>query len=325
MKSLYILSSGELRREGNTLCLENSDGRKFVPITNVSDIYVFGEVSFNKRFLEFMTENHVLLHFFNYYGFYTGSYVPRSHYSSGYLIIKQAEHYMDASKRIAIAGKFVYGAARNMMAVLKYYGSEDIRKKISEIEDKMGRLKYAARIEELMALEGNIREDYYSSFNFIIKNDEFRFTGRQRRPPGSPLNALISFGNGLMYAAVLSEIYRTHLDPRIGYLHESSFRKFTLNLDVAEIFKPIIVDRLIFSMINRSEIDGSDFSREMKGIFLNEKGRSKFLRKFDERLEQTITIGSKKISYRRLIRLELYKLEKHLIGEKEYEPYVSEW
>jgi len=128
-----------------------------------------------------------------------------------------------------------------------------------------------------------------------------------------------------MYVAVLGEIYKTHLDPRIGYLHSTNFRKFTLNLDVSEIFKPIIIDRNIFALINRLEINTSDFSEEDGGIYLNEKGRIKFLKQFNERMNQTITIERRKVSYQMLIRRELYKIGKHIIGEKEYSPYISQW
>ena len=130
-----------------------------------------------------------------------------------------------------------------------------------------------------------------------------------------------------MYSTILSEIYRTHLDPRIGYLHTTNFRRFTLNLDVAEIFKPIIVDRVIFSLISKKMISKKDFKKEGGGLILKEQGRRVFVEELENRLKTTINhreIGSP-VSYRRLLRLELYKLEKHLMGEKEYEPYVTQW
>jgi len=104
-------------------------------------------------------------------------------------------------------------------------------------------------------------------------------------------------------------------------------RRFTLNLDVAEIFKPIIGDRLIFSVINKGIIKPSHFEEKLNGIVLNEKGKQLFVQEFDERLKTTIKhrkLG-RHVSYRELIRLELYKLQKHLIGEEEYTPFVAWW
>ena len=178
-----------------------------------------------------------------------------------------------------------------------------------------------------MAIEGNARDLYYKTFNKIINNDDFEFKRRSRRPPHNRINALISFGNSLVYVVTLSEIYKTHLDPRIGFLHTSNFRRFTLNLDVAEIFKPILVDRVIFYLINKGIINKKHFINSLGGVSLNEKGRMLFIEEFDKRLKTVIQHSSvkRRVSYRRLIRLELYKLEKHLIGEKNYKPFVAHW
>lgn len=179
----------------------------------------------------------------------------------------------------------------------------------------------------MMAIEGNIRETYYRAFDFILENEDFVFDKRTRRPPKNNLNTLISFGNSMLYTIVLSEIYNTHLDPRIGYLHTSNNRRFTLNLDVAEIFKPILVDRVIFTLISRKMLTNKHFDKKADGIILKDEGRKIFIQEMDSRLQRTIDYKKlgKQVSYRRLIRLELYKLEKHLIGEQEYEPFVSSW
>lgn len=147
---------------------------------------------------------------------------------------------------------------------------------------------------------------------------------RTKRPPENEINALISFGNSLLYTTVLSQIYQTHLDPRIGYLHTSNHRKFTLNLDIAEIFKPVIVDRLIFTLLNRKQITKKDFLKDMNGVFLNDKGRKTFVQEFNNKIETTVYSQKLKrnVSYRSLIRIEAYKIEKHIINDQEYFPYV---
>jgi len=328
-RTLYIFSDGEIKRKGNTIYFESSEGKKYVPIENTQEILIFGEVSLNKRLLEFLNENEIVVHFFNYYGFYIGSFYPREHLNSGYMILKQAEHYLDTTKRLRLAKKFVWGAVKNIIKVLEYYIARG--KPLQEIVERIANLEpsisIANSIENLMAIEGNIRDHYYDSFNIIIENENFPFEGRTRKPPKNMINALISFSNSLVYVVCLSEIYHTHLDPRIGFLHSTNMRRFTLNLDVAEIFKPIIGDRLIFSVINKGIIKPSHFEEKLNGIVLNEKGKQLFVQEFDERLKTTIKhrkLG-RHVSYRELIRLELYKLQKHLIGEEEYTPFVAWW
>lgn len=328
-KTIYIFKDGRLRRKGNTLFFETEEAQKYIPVEDVSDIMVYGEVDINKKFLDFVSQKEILVHYFNYYGYYTGTFYPREHMVSGHLILKQAEHYMDEEKRINIARGFVSGAARNIRQVLKYYhnrgcGLGDIIKDIEKFNTDLGNYN---EIAQLMAIEGNIRERYYQAFDRILDDPDFVFESRTRRPPRNNINTLISFGNAMMYTLALGEIYKTHLDPRIGFLHSTNFRRFTLNLDIAEIFKPIIVDRVILSLVGKKMITGEDFDSTTEGLLLKERARRKFVEEFDSKLKATINHKSigRPVSYRRLIRLELYKLEKHLIGEQTYEPFIAHW
>lgn len=328
-KTLYVFSNGELMRKDNTLCFETEQGKRYMPVEDTGEIMIFGEVDLNKKLLEFLSQKEIVLHFFNHYGYYMGSFYPREHLNSGYAILRQAEHYLDKKKRLCIAMEIVRGAAKNIRQVLKYYNSrgKDLEDTIKAIENLMPAIEGVRDTAELMALEGNIREHYYKSFDRITGNPDFAFQERSRRPPKNYMNTLISFGNSLMYTICLSEIYKTHLDPRIGYLHSTNFRRFTLNLDVAEIFKPIIIDRLIFSLIGRKIIGKNDFDKVTEGIMLKDKARKCFVEELDSKLKTTINhraIG-RPVSYRRLIRLELYKIIKHLMEEKEYQAFVANW
>lgn len=328
-KTIYIFSSGELKRKQNTLFFEKPDGtKKFIPVENTAEIMIFGEISLNKKLLDFLSQSEILLHFFNYYGYYMGSFYPREHYNSGFMILKQAEHYLDRTKRLTLAKKFVQGATDNIVKILAYYNNRNINllQYLAKMEELKRLIPSQNSVEEAMAIEGNIRNVYYDAWSSITQNKDFVFDKREKRPPTNKINALISFGNSMMYVEVLRQIYQTHLDPRIGYLHSTNFRRFSLNLDVAEIFKPIIIDRMIFSLINKKMLKSTHFMKELNGTYLNDKGRMIFVKEFDEKLKNTIKlkdIGN--VSYRRLIRIELYKLEKHLMGEKEYIPFVARW
>jgi CRISPR-associated protein Cas1 len=328
-KALYFFSNGELKRKDNTISFETDGQRKFVPVENVSEIFIFGEVEINKKLLEFLSQKEIILHYFSYYGYYMGSFYPREHLNSGYMILKQAEHYLDEQKRQDLAYRFVSGAVRNIEIVLKYYKNrgKSVTESLENITTLKADLSPTQTIHELMAIEGNIREQYYKAFDPILEKEEFRFEKRSRRPPQNLINTLISFGNTIMYTTCLSEIYKTHLDPRIGYLHTTNFRRFSLNLDLAEIFKPIMVDRVILSCIGRGMITQDDFEQGTEGIVLKDKGKRTFIQELEQKFATTIKhrdIG-RSLSYRRLIRLEAYKLEKHLMGEKEYIPFSATW
>ena len=237
-RALYLMASGILHRRGNTLVLELPEGKegithKHFPIEQVQEILVFGEVTLNKRTLEFLSSHEVLVHFFNRFGMYIGSFYPREHYNSGYMLVKQVEHYLDQEKRLDLARRFVEGALQNMLQVLRYYinrGKEGLQSVYDCVARQALRLNDLSKVEQLMQAEGQAREAYYKAFDLILNREDFAFEERTRRPPQNRLNALLSFGNSLLYVLVLSEIYKTHLDPRIGFLHTSNFRRFSLNL-----------------------------------------------------------------------------------------------
>lgn len=328
-REIYIFSDGKIKRKDNTILFKTIEGKKYIPVEEINNIWFFGEIDLNKSFLDFISQKNICLHFFNYYGYYSGSFYPREHLNSGYVILKQAEFYLDFEKRVSLARSIVEAGVKNILIILKYYNSRryELGDSIDSIELKIDLISRLNTIEELMAIEGNIRNEYYHCFNKIIKNPEFEFSIRSRRPPRDNINALISFGNSLLYTTILGEIYQTQLDPRIGYLHSTNERRFTLNLDIAEIFKPIIVDRTIFSLLNKEVLTTSDFETNFNGILLSENGRKKFLREYNGKLDSVIKHPNLNVnvSYKRLIRLELYKIQKHITENQEYKGFVARW
>jgi len=181
-------------------------------------------------------------------------------------------------------------------------------------------------VSELMGIEGKMRERYYEAWKSIIRG-EFEFERRVRRPPDNEVNALISFGNSMLYTVCTSEIYRTQLTPTISYLHEPGARRFSLALDVSELFKPLIVDRVIFRLLNTKQLNESHFDKSLDGCVLNDAGKRLFLTALEERLSTTIRhrrLG-RHVSYRHLIRLECYKLVRHITGVEQYHAFRAWW
>jgi len=327
-KNYYILSSGRLRREENTVYFENVNEKKAIPVNDIYAIYSYGELDMNTKLLDFLTQKRIPVHFFNYYGFYSGSYYPREYLHSGFLIVKQVEHYTDKEKRLKIAKEIINSASYNILKNLQYYEkhAKDVGRHLHEIENVRKEINNVNGIPDLMSFEGTIRSQYYASFNEILR-EGFELEKRVKMPPDNMVNCLISFGNSMMYTSTLSEIYNTQLTPTISYLHEPGERRFSLSLDLSEIFKPVIVDRTIFTLINNRVIKPKHFLQELNYCYLNEDGKKIFIKEYDEKLKTTIMHKTlqRKVSYQRLIRLECYKLVKHLIGEKEYEGFKTWW
>lgn len=320
-RTYYLFSVGKLKRKDNTLAFETDVSRRIIPVEDVDHIYCFSELEFNTKLLIFLGQNQICLHFFDYYGNYTGSFIPREAQLSGYLVVKQVQHYLDRDKRLLLARAFVEGAIHNIRRNLEKREDKDTCKKI-DVYRKM--LKETETIEQVMSLEAHTRKLYYSKWEEITG---WAFEGRSKRPPGNALNALISFGNAMTYTTVLKEIHRTVLNPTVSFLHEPSERRFSLALDVAEVFKPVFVDRLIFKLINLNILNEKHFDTRINLSYLTEQGRRIFVTEFEKMMEKTILHRNlkRKIKYKSLIRLDLYKLIKHILGEDTYIPMKVWW
>jgi CRISPR-associated protein Cas1 len=330
MKQIYyVFNNGQLKRKDNSVQFisENSTKRP-IPIETISDFYIFGEVSCNTKFINFIAKNKISIHWFNYYGFYSGSFYPRETLLSGALLIEQVRHYNDNTKRLKIAKDFIDAASYNIYRNIRYYNErgKELGGFMQSIEYLRNEIPKCGNIKQLMGVEGNIRKVYYTAWNTII-NQDIGFFKRVKNPPDNLINTLISFINTLVYTRVLSELYKTQLNPTVSYLHEPGTRRFSLSLDLAEIFKPILGDRLIFSLLNKNQITDKSFEDGLNFLTLKEKTIKLIINEFDIRLKRTIRHKELKrdVSYSHLIRLEAYKLVKHLIGEKEYIPFKMWW
>ncbi|ODS35037.1 MAG: subtype I-B CRISPR-associated endonuclease Cas1 [Candidatus Altiarchaeales archaeon WOR_SM1_86-2] len=327
-RDYYILKSGRLKRKQNTIYFEKDGEKKPMPVNGISSIFVLGELDVNTKLLVFLAQNKIPVHFFNYYGYYSGTYYPREYLNSGFLVVKQVEHYLDKERRMRIAREFVDTAIHNILMNLAHYKKQnkDVGGEIEKIKTERKNVGGTDNILELMAVEGRVRDTYYGCFNKILRKG-FEFEKRVKRPPDNMINALISFGNSLIYGNTLTEIYHTQLNPTISYLHEPGERRFSLSLDLSEVFKPIIADRVIFKLINNQVIKPEHFQEELNACYLNDDGRRIFLSEHDEKLKTTIQHKDlkRKVSYQRLMRLEAYKLVKHLIGEKDYAGFKAWW
>jgi len=324
-KPYYIFSSGRLSRKENTIYIEAEDNiKKSIPIEDVESLHIFGEVDLNTKFLNFLSQQNIPIHFYNYYGFYSGSFMPREKNISGNLTVKQVEFYIDPIKRQYIAISFIEGAIFHMQRNLREYeGTEEF---VEVLKAELSNAYNTKSIPELMGCEGRARDAYYQAFNVILKNN-FSFAKREKRPPTNPINALISFGNSVIYSIVLTQIYLTQLNPTISYLHEPGEKRYSLSLDIAEIFKPLIVDPVIFKLVNNNMLNEDDFEEDLNFCYLTENGRKKFIKEIDQKLNTTIKHRKLKrnVSYKQLIRLECYKLIKHLLSDEVYVPFKAWW
>ncbi|UYP00552.1 CRISPR-associated endonuclease Cas1 [Oceanotoga sp. DSM 15011] len=288
MKTKYLMSMGTLSRKDNSLDFKNEKGHNYIPITEIREIYLMNEISLNTKLLSFLSQNNIIVHYFDYYGFYRGTFFPKEHYISGKLLLKQINAY--ENKRILIAKKIVLAISINIYNTLYHYyrhGNNEIYDYLNYLKDDCkNKIEKSKTINNLLAVEGEIWQLFYKNIKYII-----------------------------------NQIYHTHLNQSISYLHELSKSRFSLSLDLSEAFKPIIVFKTIFDLINNKKINLKEhFNKKVNYCVLNEKGKEIFLINFEKRLDNKFDHKSlkRKISYNSAIKYDGYKLIKFLLEEKDF-------
>jgi CRISPR-associated protein Cas1 len=319
-KDYYILKSGELKRKDFNIIHVDSDNKKTVlPIKTIDNLFIFNTLNINTDLINYLGDLSINTHFFDYYNNYKGSFSGKNLQHSGNTHVNQSLHYLVTEKRLYLAKEFVNAAMWGIHKNLLEYNIE------SDYFIDLEKLKNSKSINEVMGVEGNFRKKYYEKFDVILKN--FKFVKRSKQPPENEINALISFGNSLCYNYCLNAIKQTYLNSTISYLHESGERRHSLCLDIAEIFKPILIDRIIFKLINKRSLTSCHFTNEKHFCYLNDNGKKIFIQEIEDKLKTTIFHRklNKNVSYKTLIKIECYKLCKHILNCEKYESLKINW
>lgn len=325
----HIFTDGRLERHNDTARLVTEDDeKKYLPIENAEAIFLHGQIDFNTRLVSFLDDHGVAVHVFSWNDYYAGSIMPERGQTSGRTLVEQVRAYDDPDHRRTLAQKFIQASIHNMRANITYYNNRDhdFTRVLDRLTQQKTTLDSEMDVEELMGVEATARRAYYSTFDDIL-TDGFVFTRREYNPPKNEVNSLISFTNSLVYANVVSAIRATALDPAVSFLHEPGDRRYSLALDIADIFKPLLADRVIFQVVNRNQLTVDDFEDRLNACLLTEHGRKTVSKALEETLDRTIEHPRLKrnVSYQHLLRVETYKLKKHLLTDEEYVPFERWW
>ncbi len=352
-QNLYVFSDTLIKRKQNTLYFEQiieedneeldlmreeflfdkeillpTREAKFMPVENIESIVTFGAVHFNSRLLYFLSRNQIPLHVLTYRGRWAGSFLPAEGSSSALTLINQVNVFTNAEQRLKIAKEIISAAVANTLLNLNYYNnrSKDLREPIEIIEELKEEIPHASDVEELLGIEGYIKHNYYNSWR-VIFNYPVEFYARKRNPPPDFINTMISFGNALLYTIVANQIYQSKLYPEIGFIHSPGDNKLSLAYDVADVYKPLIVDRTIFKLVNKNMISEKGFFHKRGACIMKKETKKKFVETFEERLlkKQKIEGFTKRVNYKRIIREDFYNLRKFLNGEPEIKFYKAKW
>lgn len=199
---------------------------------------------------------------------------------------------------LTLAQKWVAGKVHNQRTLLQRRNRAS-RGTIAELAEAIDALSpYRLRLQsadtpfsrdELMGIEGICARLYYQALRHWF-HPQWQFQGRNRRPPLDPVNALLSWGYGVLLARVFSACVQAGLDPYLGFFHATEPYRPNLVLDLMEEFRPVVVDQAAIAITQDSVLTPEDFepSPDGTGIWLGTLAKKLYLATLEKQLRQTM-------------------------------------
>ncbi len=333
--TLYLTTQGTYCHKENDAIVVKIDGERKakLPIRNIESIVCFGNISCSPFLLGYCAENNVAISFLTEYGRFLGRFQGNV---NGNVMLRR-NHYRfadDKSKTSYIARIIIQGKILNSVAVLKRYQRDEeelnsnVSAAISELKHILEAVNKSEDLEIIRGFEGIAARCYFNVFNFLIKQQkgDFVFNGRNKRPPGDEVNALLSFIYVVMMHDIRSALETVGLDPAVGFLHRDRSGRYGLALDLMEEFRSFFADRLILSLINRKQIKKTHFrSTEANSVLLNEEGKKILLTAYQDRKKEEIMhpFINEKCTYGRLFFIQALVFARWIRGDLDgYPPFI---
>lgn len=324
MDILNINRNGELKRVDNSLLFLLDDGGKIgIPVTSINIINIYSHIKLNSDLLFFLNKNNVTINFFEpFSGNFFGDFNYTNNKNNAKVL--QLQYTKIYNNRFYYIKKLYNNLINNFVEFLKYYQKnlnygKEITKIIKELKTYQKEIfDLKDELQIIMLFEAKIWNSFYSSIDFIIGNSGFVFDKRTKRPPENEVNSLISFCNTKLYSLITNIMRETQLDPRVGFLHELNGNRYSLSLDLAESFKILFTFKFIVNLINNKKILKSHFQNN---FLLTQDGMSLLNQSYNNFLNETVFNEKLKrnISYKYFIKLECYKIIKHIFNDEEFD------
>lgn len=331
MSTLYLTQQDSVLRTEDERLKVTLKGETLLdlPMLKVSQVVVMGRVTVTPHTVAALMERHVSLTYLTEHGRYVGRIEPAFSKNS---LLRRAQYAaaFDARQTLALARSFVTGKLTNLRVTLlraaRNTDGLDVETTVDAIRRAEWRAGTVDNLNSLRGCEGEGSAAYFGVFDRLIKAEGFSFRKRVRRPPTDPVNALLSFGYAVLANDASAAVQTLGFDPYCGYLHADRYGRASLALDVMEEFRPLLVDAVVLSCLNKRVLQPSDIVVGLGNVCsLTPEARKKFLLQYEERKQTEIQhpLFGYKATYLRCLELQARILAKCIQGELErYEPFV---
>jgi CRISP-associated protein Cas1 len=332
MGTLYITQDDAFigKTDERLVVRANQQTLQDIPLIKLNGVVILGRATVSPAVVIELLERKIPLSFLTHMGRYLGRLEPELT-KNIFVRATQWKAVAPSEQASHIVRGFVRGKLKNYRNLLLRGQREDsdldFQKALTQLDQVIAPIDSTSAIDSLRGLEGAGSAAYFGSFNQLIRASEFQFETRRRRPPTDPVNALLSLGYSLLRHDVQSAINLVGFDPYLGYLHMQRYGRPSLALDLMEEFRPLVVDAIVLSGLNKRAIALSDFTTEpLSGaVSLTLEGLRIFLRLYEQKKLTKFKhpVLQTQCTYQESFEIQTRLLAKYLMGETDkYPPLV---
>ena len=324
--TLFITTQGcYLHKERETLVVAH-EKRKLaqLPVHAIAHIFCFGNVLVSPFLLGFCGENNVNLAFFTEYGKYLGRLQG---VQSGNVLLRRAQYRLSETNPVPIARHIIAAKIQASRRVLQRHGEDnELSEAVRALDSSLHQLQKTDTLDSVRGIEGDAASRYFAVFGRLIRQTEFTFDGRNRRPPRDPVNALLSLLYSVLGKEISGALQSVGLDAQVGFLHADRPGRDSLAQDILEEFRAWWIDRLVLSLVNRKQIQLKDFSTEASGaVQIKDDARKSLFQALQAKKQEKITHPylQEEVEIGLLPYIQALLLARHLRGDLEqYPPFL---
>lgn len=333
LRPVYLNTQGlRVGKSGGVLQVKEKDKVvQEVRMGEICQLNLMGNIQISTQAVQALCEAGVPISYFSqggwFYGVTTGMTTKNVFLRREQFRLAEEEWFC-----LRLARQLVAGKIRNQRVLLLRNHIEPDSRGLAEMKEMAGKAERAASLEELLGIEGNAARVYFGQFSGMLKAEEgeagmaFDFTGRNRRPPRDPVNALLSLGYSLLAKDLMVVCHAVGFDPMLGFYHQPRFGRPALALDLMEPFRPLIADSAVLTAVNSRMVTPGHFVQSGNAVALTAEGRKAFFRAYELRMDTLVThpIFEYRVSYRRMLEIQARLLMRVLDGEiGEYPVFVT--
>lgn len=313
------------KRRGRLILLEDGEEVASRRLLDVSQVSVFGNATVSAAAMRTCLETSIPVLWFTHGGWFQGFAISTY---GGNVQLRIQQHRAAAVGAGSIASAFVAGKIRNQRTLVRRHGGSDAAPAVAQLAELAAAAEQETSSPSLLGLEGTAARIYFSRFAQLLRGapGTFELTGRNRRPPTDPVNAMLSLAYAMLAKDCTVALLAAGFDPLVGLFHRPRFGRPALALDLAEEFRALIADSAVLTAVNNGEISAGDFIARAGAVSLTPAGRKRFITTYERRMAAEIThpIFGYRTSYRRALELQARLLAAVLAGDTpKYRPLTT--